>query len=62
MVKIETAITDLKEKKAKVFEQFFRGEITESEFRKQNEVVSSEITAKQDALSECRRIVALGTK
>lgn len=62
MVKIETAITDLKEKKAEVFERFFRGEITESEFREQNEAVSSEITANKDALSECRRIVALGTK
>lgn len=60
--RIEADITELKEKKAKIFDCFFCNELTEDAFREQNEAVSLEIATKQNILNECRRIVALGTR
>ena len=62
IAKIEVEITSLKEKKAKIFEQLFNGDIMQTEFEKQNFNVSSQITAKQNELRLCRRTVALNTK
>lgn len=62
IARIESEITLLKEKKAKIFEQLFNGNITQSEFEKQNSYVSSKITEKQNELHLCRRTVALNTK
>lgn len=59
---IESEITSLKEKKAEIFEHLFNGDITQTEFEKQNSDVSSQITAKQNELQLCRRTVALNTK
>ena len=50
IVKIESEITSLKEKKAEIFEQLFNGDIMQTEFEKQNWDVSSQITAKQNEL------------
>ena len=60
--RMEAEITELKEKKAEIFEDFFHEKLTKEEFRKQNETVSAEIAAKQNALSECRKLVAMGTR
>lgn len=59
---IESEITSLKEKKAEIFEHLFNGDITQTEFEKQNSDISSQITAKQNKLQLCRRTVALNTK
>ncbi|MDE5770297.1 MAG: recombinase family protein [Ruminococcus sp.] len=62
IVKIESEITSLKEKKAEIFEQLFNGDIMQTEFEKQNWNISSQITAKQNELQLCRRALALNTK
>ncbi len=62
IVKIESEITSLKEKKAEIFEQLFNGYLMQTEFEKQNSDVSLQITAKQSELQLCRRTVVLNTK
>lgn len=62
IVKIESEITCLKEEKAKIFEQLFNNNITQSEFEKQNSGVSLMINDKQSELKLCRRTVAMNTK
>lgn len=62
IAKMEMDITELKEKKSEFFDRFFHNKLTEDEFKKQNEAISSEIAAKQDALDKCRKIVAMETR
>lgn len=62
IVKIESDIALLKEKKSEIFEQLFNNSITQAEFEKQNSDVSSQIDSKQDELKICRKAFALNTK
>lgn len=62
IAKIEANITELKDKKAKIFDSFFHSKLTEEEFKKQNETVSLKIAEKQIELNKCRKAVALGTR
>lgn len=59
---LESDVSELKEKKAEIFENFFHNLITQSEFEKQNSDVSSQITTKQNELKICRKTLALNTK
>ena len=62
MSAIEDNITALKEKKAELFTKFFDGEIAKDELDKSNADISSQITALEADLSDCRRVIALNTK
>ncbi len=62
IVKLETEITALKEEKAENFDAFLHDNLSENEFKKQNEIISAKIESKQKLLQECRRITALNTK
>lgn len=59
---LESDVSELKEKKAEIFENFFHNLITQSEFEKQNSDISSQITTKQNELKICRKTLALNTK
>lgn len=59
---IENSITELKEKKAAIFDKFFTGELTQKEFEKLNNEVTAEISLQNDKLSQCRKAMALNTK
>lgn len=62
IAKIESAINELKEKKAAIFEELFSGATTEQEFKSRNEAVSQQIAAKQDELKLCRKTVAFNSR
>lgn len=59
---LESDISELKEKKAEIFEKFFHNLITQDEFEKQNLKISSQINTKQNELKICRKAIALNTK
>lgn len=59
---LESDISELKEKKAEIFEKFFHNLITQNEFEKQNLKISSQINTKQNELKICRKAIALNTK
>lgn len=59
---LESDVSELKEKKAEIFENFFHNLITQSEFEKQNSDISSQITTKQNELKICRKTLALNMK
>ena len=62
IVKIESEITMLKEKKSEMFEQFFNCTINQTEFESLNENISLQITEKQEKLKIYRKMTALNMK
>ncbi len=62
IARIEAEITELKERKAKIFDKLYAGTITGQEFALQNEAVSQQIIERQNELEHCRKAAVLNTK
>ena len=62
ITKYEKELTALKEEKARIFDRFLHGGISDSEFQTEKQEVLSLIELKQEEIRKCRRMTALNTK
>ena len=60
--KHEKELSVLKEEKAKIFDSFLQGNMSESVFQTEKQRILSVIELKQEEIKECRRMTALNTK